>query len=53
MALKARSYWQILNKKTRSDYVYQITRTSLELSDGIMNIVGLMTEFDDGFFVER
>ena len=49
----ASTHWQALSPDDRMDYVFEVSRSSIDFNDNYFNVGGLMTEEDEGFFVTR
>jgi len=45
--------WHALSPTARSDYVYKITRTTMELNDDYFNIGAFMTDREDGYYLQK
>ena len=51
--MKADTVWLALNEKTRTDYVFTVQRTAMELSDNYFSFQNFFTDIMEGFTVER
>ena len=53
LQMKADTVWLALNEKTRTDYVFTVQRTAMELSDNYFSFQNFFTDIMEGFTVER
>ena len=45
--------WHALSSLDRMDYVYEITRTSINLNDNYFNVGGNFANEESGFYFEQ